>query len=121
MDCNPNDLVCQGESAYLSKINDNKVKLRQPCQNTKCPHHIFYEKIFSDDGLNGQINHLIPHENDLSRSWFNCCCEIDRPLTLEEIGNLYTVSGRATIQRILKQSIKNIKRKNLNNLREYYE
>jgi DNA-directed RNA polymerase sigma subunit (sigma70/sigma32) len=82
---------------------------------------MFYEKIFDANGtdLKGQENHLIPHENELSKSFFNCMNELDRPLTLEEIGEIYCVSGRMTIWRIANNALKHLKNK-AKPLREYY-
>jgi hypothetical protein len=117
---NPSVLFCQIKNAQSSTINEN---LKQPCQMTKCQHHIFYEKIFNDPAniLKGQPNHLTPHENELSRSFNNCMLQLYRALTLEEIGEMYGCAHQ-TIVRIISLALKHINKNKgaIKELKEHY-
>lgn len=55
-----------------------------PCENTKCRHHLFYEKL-----------RWKRCDNDLSRSMLNCCSfgiNLVGPQTLEDISSLYALT-----------------------------
>lgn len=116
---------CQVKSVKSSKKYDNGEQIGSalPCQYRQCPHHVFHEAVFRDpsNNVNGQPTHLTPHETDKSREFNNCMIQLNRGLTLEEIGEMYGVSGRRAIVSIIKLAMRHIKqnKKALRELQEY--
>jgi len=117
-------LSCQEKNAHSTKINvGSDISAVNSCQNTKCKHHVFFEDVFEhpSNHFNGQLNHLIPNETPVSRSFFNCMLRLNRELTLHEIKEMYGVTI-PTVARIIDLALRHIKndRRVLKDLGEYY-
>ncbi len=87
-----------------SKITDGK----EPCREFRCRHNIFFSEIFNHDNSHDrQRGQLTPNYTDVSREFLNCSLEVDRPLSMTEISQLYGVRSE-TIGRIINGAIQKL-------------
>jgi len=76
---------------------------RKPCPDYRCPHNLFWEGL----SLDGRKIHL----TDKALAIGNCCCLVDEPWTLQEIGEVWGLT-RERIRQYEAKALRKVQKKN---------